>query len=216
MARYQFSIGKWYSARLAGIQKRNLENRRDDLALLRIEFELFRDADAATLCSLGEYAAREFVYFPGAETDSGVRRITAALGMGERPSLQSWLQRSNQAASQRPWVQIQFDRPSLEDFRQPFRALRPFDCRGYKVQEARGDFQGEITVGEAARLLDVSENKVRRWLAAQRPDVAGLLMRRTSGRHRRIDAKLLRILWNEPQSQAGESIRGKPAGKSAK
>lgn len=199
MARYQFRIGQWYPARLARVQKRNLENRRDDLALLRIELELFQFVDAATLRSLGEYAAREMVYFPGADSDSGVRRIGIALGMGERCSLQTWLQRGILKPSQRPWVEVQFDLPNEDDFRQPFRKIQPFDARPYKVEEARGDFQGEITVGRAAQLLHVSENKVRRWLATQPPEIAERLMRRTSGKHRRIDAKLLKILWNGSQ-----------------
>lgn len=196
MARYQFRIGLSYPARLSNVQKRNLENRRDDVALLRVEFELFQVDDAVTLGSLGEYAARELVYFPGAEGDSGVRRISIALGMGERSSLQTWLRLSKLAASQRPWVAIQFDPPSPEDFRQPFRNIRPFNAREYKIQEAHGDFQGVITVGRAAQLLDVSENKVRRWLAAHPPEIAGLLMGRTSGKHRRINAKYLKVLWN--------------------
>lgn len=200
MARSQFEIGRRYPARLARIQKRNIENRIQDLTLLRLEIELF-NLDNAVLRPTGEYASRELVLFRGVASDPGVQRYAIAFGMDPAASLASWLRLNERPAVQRPWVLVAFGRPDEEDYRQPFQEIRRFDVGTYSVSSGAGQFVGELTLGKAARLLDVSENTLRRWLEGLDPRLAGSVVRHTSGGHRRIDAKLLRVLWNSRESK---------------
>ncbi len=205
MTRCQFASGRSYPARLSHVQRRNLENRLASVALLRVELELFR-LDGAILRSLGEYASRELVLGNEVAGDPGVRRLATALQMERAASLSGWLQLNERALAERPWVKVVFGRPEPEDYRQPFQDIQPFDVSPYSVVVNRGQVVGELTLGKAARLLTISENTLRRRIKSLDPALAELLLRRTAGGHRRIDAKLLEILRNSGHlEQDGDS-----------
>ena len=193
MARSQFEKERRFPARLARVQRRSVENRLQGIALIRIEIELFR-LDGAVLRSLGEHASREFVLCGGVAEDLGVRRLATAFGVEHAASLTSWLRLNQRPLAERPWITVVFGAPEEEDYRQPFQEIHPFDMQNYAVSAGRGEAPGELTLGKAATLLDISENTLRRRIEALEPRLAELLVRHTPGGHRRIDAKLLQIL----------------------
>ncbi len=192
MARYQFTAGRQFPARLYAIHQRPLENQR--LMMLRLEFELFSEVPGRALESTGKIACRDLVVGTGVDpsADRALKPLVVALGIQRPEHPNSWLNIEPHTR----WVVIEFG-PVADavDQRNPFRTIRPFDSREYQVKEYAYDLHKEwVKPQEAAAKLKCSASTVRRMVAKHEPEHGSNLVRLTKGGHRLINIKLLRNL----------------------
>jgi len=191
MARYQFTQGKEYAARIHAVWEKPVENM--GLSLMRLEFEVFQFLDGGELSSTGKIACRDVVVGPAIDNtgDAGVTPFIAALGV-PRPNLPaSWLALS----SRRPWVRLVFGPVGPKDERNSFARIFHLDAQAYEVIEYDYDLDADwVTVTEAADDLECSSSTLRRRVTQNEPEFGERLVRRTSGGHRRINLRLLRNL----------------------
>lgn len=200
MTRHSFATDRKYSGQLLNIHERPIEN--DPilgLFLLRLEFEVYwqLNQNKPTLRSEGEIACRDIVIgkrIPS-EQDAGQQAYAAALGIrGELSRVDSWLQ----AVNRNVWVEIEFGPPEHVGQRNPFRTITRFDPRRWQIEPYRFDRRQEwVTVAVAAAAVTCSEATVRRRVDEWEIEFGGRLVRRTTGRQRRIYLPLFVNLWSD-------------------
>lgn len=208
--RYLFLQNVEYAGKLIAVTKRSIENRRKDVAVLRLEFELYtRDETARRLTAIGAVASRDVVITPDAASDNGVRRYSDVLKVCD-PTLPSrWygLQRRNPA----PWILVQFGKMDQRDFRQSFETVNGFDPEHgdtvYSIYNAKISAHRDadcVTSSVAAKFLSLdgdpnrhpSVKKVNQVVDQMEPIYGRDLMYRTPGGQRRINWKYLQQIWN--------------------
>ncbi len=200
MTRYNFATDKKYSGQLLSIHQRPIENDPTiGLHLLRLEFEIYcqLNHDKPTLRSEGEVACRDIMIgkLIRSEKDTGQQAYAAALGIrGDLSLFDSWLQ----AADRDVWVEIAFGPLEQVGQRNPFRAITRFDPSIWQIEPYRFDRSKEwVTVTVAADAVATSEATVRRRVDEWEIEFGARLVRRTSGRQRRIYLPLFANLWSD-------------------
>jgi Bacterial regulatory helix-turn-helix protein, lysR family len=190
--RFKFDPRSTYAGRLDWVSTRPIENQVAGAALLRLEFLIFRISEGK-LSTSGQIASRDIVLWPAMEKDAGVARLAEALVIEDAYSATAWLV----AASRRAWMTIRFGDPSTVDQRQPFNEIRSFgpDDAGHQIGKSPHQSDPRwSTVQAAASELGVSSSTVRRIISSHEDEFGESLVRRTAGRHRRINLLLLRLL----------------------
>jgi len=198
MTRFRFSIDNQYAGRLRQVFRRPIENTGDKLTLLRLEFEIFTPKSDQTLQSYGDLACREIVIGPAAQTqrDANIVRYADLLGLASRhlDNLGGWLalQPTSKAAKGQRWIGIHFGAPSDVDYRQPFAKISKFSAAGWKVAEFRFPHDREwVRVGEVAKFFQISQSTVRRRIKNHERVFGTELVKRTTGRQREVNIRLL-------------------------
>jgi hypothetical protein len=190
MARYTFTVGKRYPARLHTVWEKPLENER--LQLLRLEFEVFLESEPDRLSATGKIACRDLAVGRGIDltSDPGVMPFVNALGVRNPNRLADWLALNE---DKNRWVAIEFGPSNQLDQRNEFFSIRPFDPAGRQVGEYDFDLHSQwVSPQTAADDLGLSASTVRRLVAQHEPEWGANLVRRTQGAHRRINLYLLR------------------------
>jgi len=191
MARYQFTQGKEYAARVHAVWEKPVEN--TGLSLVRLEFEVFQFLDGGKLSSMGKIACRDVIVGPAIDNgrDAGVGPFFVALGISHPNTPADWLALNNR----RPWVTLVFGPVGHKDERNAFVRIFSLDARKYQVVEHDYALDADwVTVAEAADDLECSPSTLRRRVAEMEPEFGERLVRRTPGGHRRINVRLLRNL----------------------
>jgi hypothetical protein len=190
--RFKFDPESVYAGRLESVSKRPIENELAAATLVRLEFLIFRISDGR-LSTRGLVASRDIILWPMMEEDAGVFRMAKALCIEDAYSGAEWLA----AADRRRWITIRFGNPSPADQRQPFVKIQGFapETKGFRIETAPHKTNVRwATVQAAASELGVSSSTVRRLIDCREEEFGESLVRRTSGRHRRINLPLLRLL----------------------
>jgi hypothetical protein len=183
------------AGRLDRVSKRPIENQFVGAKLLRLEFLIFRICENK-LSTRGQVASRDIMLWPAMEHDAGIARIAEALAIEDAFSATVWLE----AASRRRWITFRFGNPSPIDQRQPFTEIRAFESDAAGLRHEMAPHITDVrwaTVQAAASELGVSASTVRRIISFREEEFAGALLRRTAGRHRRINLPLLRLLTSD-------------------
>lgn len=165
MGRAQFTPETKYAGRLLSVRRRSIENRDPKIALIRLEFEIFRiDQNQKKLFAQGTIASRDIIVTQGVASDEGVAAYVQALGVQNSETPDGWLQR----VAQHPWVKIEFDVADPGDHRNPFKSVYKFNADGYSVPPWDEKAETEwVKLGYAFGALnltrnDWSENSFRR------------------------------------------------------
>ena len=198
MTRYNFQTNKPYAARLTKVSSRPIENDPAiSLALIRLEFVIYRMVNQQRLESQGEIACRELVVGPliPCDRDASLLAYAQALRMTKPPEDPgSWIHLQHGDR----WIEITFGPREEEGSRNPFRDIRSFSPAGWAIKEYRYDrTAGWVTIAAAADAVQLSESTVRRRLEGLERDWGGELVTRTDGGHRRVYLPLFMRLWNE-------------------
>jgi len=166
--RFLFGTDIEYAGRLVGITERSVENEASDLALLRLEFEIFvidEQSQPPRLLATACIASRDMIVTPKAKTDPKLVRYSDLLGVKDVNSKESWYALEKlPSAGESKWIRIQFGPPDEEDMRQPFQIIRRLDSVekfDIKRQEAttlhRGTF---VSVSETKQILRDRRNNI--------------------------------------------------------
>ncbi len=199
MARYQFTVGKAYPARVHAVWEKPLENAH--LKLLRLEFEVFVESGPDRLSATGKIACRDLAIGRGIDlnSDPGVMPFIAALKVRHPDRAADWMA----LGDANRWVVIEFGASNSLDHRNEIRAIRPFDPGNLQIGEYDFDLHCEwVTPQEAADDLSKSASTVRRLVELHEAEWGAQLVRWTEGRHRRINLRLLRNLRDEHRHRA--------------
>lgn len=191
IARYAFTVGKRFPARLHAVWEKPLENAQ--LKLLRLEFEVFVEVEPRRLSATGKIACRDLVVGGGMDlsSDPGVMPFVAALRIKNPNRRHDWLA----LIGTNHWVAIEFGAVNELDQRNEFHSIYPFDPADRLICEYDFDLHRQwVTPQEAADDLGNSQSTVRRLVAQHEGEWGGQLVRRTLGGHRRINLYLLRNL----------------------
>lgn len=210
IGRYLFLQNVEYAAKLIAVTKRSIENRREDVAVFRLEFEIYeRDEATRKLTAIGAVASRDLVITPDAASDNGIRPYFELLHVTE-PSKKSRyysLQRRDPA----PWILVQFGALDQRDFRQPFATMKEFDPeqldQAYSIDESKSPanrHEEYVTPSVAAKFLSLdgdpnrhpSAKRVNQIVDQLEPIYGRDLMYRTRGGQRRVNWKYLQQIWN--------------------
>lgn len=193
MAREQFSTEREYAGRLLSVQRRPIENLNHKICLLRLEFEVFLiDQAKRKVRSLGKIACRDVVVTPGVGKDEGVAAYVQGLRVTQPDTPEGW----EKCVSQRTWIKIVFDSPSSADERNPFKSVFPFNVADYAVKEY--DYligANWVTPSVAAEEFGCSVSKLRRHVDRLENEWSDRLVRRTKGKQRRVNLRLLKNIW---------------------
>jgi hypothetical protein len=193
MSRYEFTPGKEYAAKLCNVTERPVENK--NLALVRLEFEIYTFLEERNLDSTGKIACRDIIVGTGANIkgDASVWPFIEALAVRSPDTVNGWLALS--LRKPKPWVKIIFGSVDKSDERNPFVSICRFDTAGFAITEYNYDLVEDwVTVSAAARALRKSMSTVRRMIKSYEGEFGRRLVRRTKGNHRRINIRLLRNL----------------------
>lgn len=198
MTRYRFREGIKYAGRLLRVTSRPIENSAaSKLALLRLEFEIFTlDTPSSTLKSTGAIACRDLVVGPSVPLtqDSSLIAYANALAIGKPEDSREWLQLKPRSH----WLQITFGAVDPIDLRNAFGSIGKFTIQGWAIDEYQYDLDRDwVRVAQAARALKTSESSVRRRVELLQPNWGAQLVSLTTGKHRRINLRLLRNLWKD-------------------
>lgn len=191
MARYRFNENKEYAGRLHAVRCRPVENA--GLRLIRLEFEIFQFLQADRLSSTGKIACRDIVVGRGIDLsrDTAAMPYVAALRVEQSQSESCWLDLENHNL----WVKILFGSVKDLDERNAFNRITPLDVNGFKILEYDYDLDSHwVTVSVAADDLGRSEATIRRLVDRAEEEFGQRVVRRTAGKHRRINLRLLRNL----------------------
>jgi hypothetical protein len=194
MARYQFTVGKAYPARVHAVWEKPLENAH--LKLLRLEFEVFVESGPERLSATGKVACRDLAVGRGVDltSDPGVMPFVIALRVRNPNRAADWLA-LNDADH---WTVIEFGASNSLDHRNEIHSIHPFDPTGRQISEYDLDLHQEwVETQVVADDLDKSTSTIRRLVAQHEPEWGANLVRRTKGAHRRINLRLLRNLLDE-------------------
>ena len=202
MSRHKFTAGKQYVGKIVCVSHRPIENdSQSKIALLRLEFEIYdRFVADLTLQGLGKIASRDIVVggVVSAARDSGVALYANAFGLMSRqddPAM--WLQIPNNKV----WFLIEFGETESSDYRNPFKQIQAFDCKGWIVNEYKYELDNEwVGPEEAGEDLNWSAASIRRKIDQLSAEWGEQLVRRSAGRHRIINLPLLQRLV--PRKQA--------------
>lgn len=195
--REPFPTGKRLVGRLHSVRRRPIENRDQQIVLLRLVFEFFqKDELKRELRSLGKIASRDVVISPSAAQDFGVAPFTQALRVRSAHEPDAWLA----LAATRPWVEVVFGPSDDADVRNRFQEIWAFDVTDYTIVENPWPLgQHWVTSRIAAEEFGCSVATIHRRLVelhTLQSKWGQLLEQRTSGGHRRINLILLRHLWS--------------------
>ncbi len=197
MPRFRFSLDHMYVGRLCTVFRRPIENAGSDLAVLRLEFEVYIPKNGKLLQTYGYIACREIVIGRSvrARQDANIVRYADLLRLpSDRINdPESWLalQPASRTARGQRWIGIRFGKPTKVDYRQPFDEISQFSVAGWKVAKFPFPRDEEwVRIGRAAEFLGVSESTARRRIASYVKDFDDLV-RRTDGNQRLVNIRLL-------------------------
>ncbi len=191
--RAPFSTTKTYPAKLRSVHKRPVINRKSPVCLLRLEFEIYSSLENATdgvLYNTGMLASQDVIVGPGIRMagDDRVASFANALGLkGGWDNPQSWLK----LVKKPTWVTIQFAKKEPPEWRNPFKRITAFSPDEYEIDDDWKPIGDWGSVKDAAEAFDMSVSTMRRRIDALKEDYGEELVRYTSGRHRRINLRLL-------------------------
>jgi hypothetical protein len=193
MRRYAFIPGAEYAARLCNVTQRSVENKK--LALVRLEFEVYKFLEGPKLDSTGEIACRDIIVGAAANVsgDPAVWPYIAALAVRSPDTASGWLALGSRKPE--PWVKIVFGPVDKSDERNAFASIDRFDVTGWVITDGNCHrLDGWVTISEAARALGKTESTLRRLIQRYEAEFGSRLVWRTRGGHRRINIRLLRNL----------------------
>ena len=206
--RFLFDTDIEYAGRLVGITERSIENEAADLALLRLEFEIFvidQESQPPRLLATACIASRDIIVTPSAKSDPKLVRYSDLLGMKDVKSKESWYALEQLASAGKPkWIRIKFGPPDEVDLRQPFSVIRKLELSEFTVIESeastlhRGTF---VKVSQVVRLLRKENNEipsddtVNRFVDKYEVKYGKRLVQKTVGRQRQINWHLCWHLW---------------------
>jgi len=122
--RFSFDTKIEYAGRLVGISERSVENETPDLALLRLEFEIFAiNEQPRQLISTACIASRDIIVHANAKLDKKIKEYSRLLGVTDVNSKVSWYALERPASEAPKWIRIRFGLPNEEDMRQPFKTI---------------------------------------------------------------------------------------------
>ena len=205
--RFLFDTDIEYAGRLVGITERSIENEAADLALLRLEFEIFvidQESQPPRLLATACIASRDIIVTPSAKSDPKLVRYSDLLGMKDVKSKESWYAMEQLASAGKPkWIRIKFGPPDEVDLRQQFSVIRKLELSEFTVIESeastlhRGTF---VKVSQVVRLLRNENNEipsddtVNRFVDRFKDKYGERLVQRV-GRQRQINWHLCWHLW---------------------
>ena len=181
-------------ARLCNAMKRPVENTNNTLALVRLEFEIYRLLKGQNLSSLGTFASCDIIVGAGANAarDVGVRPFIKALAVRSPDTLRCWMELPGRKET--PWVKIKFGEVDQLDERHRFEEISHFDSTPFAVTEHNMRAKDWVKVREAAERLHVGKVKVRQRVDHYEKTHGSRLVRRTEGNQRKINLRLLESL----------------------
>ena len=211
VGRFRLTPNVEYAGKLIAVTQRCIENNREDVTLLRLEFEIYqRDEKRRELTALGAVASRDLVITSEAASDDGIRRYATALGVPRPDEPASWygLQRRQKPPK---WLIIRFGETDERDFRQPFAEIQNFDPyaegAAFKILDEKIPADRAlqyVSSTVAAKFLcfrgdphrHPSSKTVNQFIDQKETEHGRRLVYRTPKGHRRINWRYLQQLWN--------------------
>jgi len=163
--RFLFSTEQDYAGRLFNVTKRSIENEDKEVALLRLEFEIFvidLDSTPIAYSSTSGVASRDIVITKLARSDQVLAEYAKCLGVKRPHEVKSWyvLERREKQGKV-PWIKIRFGKPD-DDHRQAFEQISGLEkpkAKQIKLSSSTSVREKFWRVSEVCQLLRNTNNK---------------------------------------------------------
>jgi len=205
--RFLFSAEQDYAGRLFNVTKRSIENEDKEVALLRLEFEIFViDLDNTETAYLPTscVASRDIVITRHAGSDQGLAEYAKCLGFKRPHKIANWYVSERRAEQgEVPWIRIRFGKPD-DDHRQPFDHISGLEkpkAEQIKPSGSTTEREKFWRVNDVRQLLRNSRNQVpsedtvSRFVKQHESRFGQELVLPTSGRQRKVNWHLCWHLW---------------------